>query len=459
MLWIAIARGSAIIFDGLSYIVIARSLGPLDYGLYIGIMAAVTLIDLSADLTVFDIAVREMSRHARQMGLWLGAATSLRVALGMAGLGVYAVYATWGPPSRSHAASVAAILAALALPLGALRTPIAVFRADMRMHYELLLIVVTRIINLLLVLFFVRIGGGLLPLILATVLSRAVLAVLGWVVVVRVFRVIPIFEFSPLKVLFLESIPMAVSGLLVAVQLKLDLVLVAFFRGAASAGLYAVVAQLPEYLLYIPVIMTTPLLPLLSRARMNAEHEEFNRIFRKLFQVIIAVAVPTVVMSFMRPREIVVLAFGQHYAESSRVFPLIMLSVAFMWISHALAVTMVASLLQKDFIWIQCLCVAAFLAVCLLYIPHSGAKAAAWARVIGSFMAPLLSWLVLRRKLRLPLPGAWVLRVLGASAAMAVSVLLMKALSIYTVLLVGTLVYVGFGFGPGMLGPGWRRTS
>lgn len=394
---IALARGSAILLDGLAYVLIARYLGPSDYGFYISIAAAITLIDLASDLSVFDIVVRESSRQLERAGAWLGASSALRALLGGAGMVVFLAYALFGPPSHHAQVRTAALLGAVALPIGSLRMPLALFRAEMRMEYEFILLAVTRLVNLLLVLAFISLHYGLLQLILAIVLSRSFLAVSAWTICVRVFRVRPRFDWQDFRRLVVECIPMAISGLFVAVQLKVDLLLVTAISGAEQGGLYAVVGQLPEYLLYVPVIVTTPLLPLLSRAFGDGQRAEFAKLFDKLMTGLAFVAVPAVIVSFFRAHDLVVLVFGNKFAPTAQYFPWIILSVAFMWISHGLAVATVATGLQKNFIWIQSICVVAFLAVCVRGIPHWGPWGATLARLIGTFLAPVLTWFVLRR--------------------------------------------------------------
>jgi O-antigen/teichoic acid export membrane protein len=441
ILYVALARASAIALDGLSYLLVARYLGPSDYGFYLSMVAAITLIDVASDLSLFDVTVRETANQPERSGSWLGASSFLRSALGIAGMLVFLCYAFLGPPSTHPEIRQVALLGALALPIGSLRMPLALFRAELRMEYEFILLALTRLTNLLIILAFIANRSGLLALIAAMVLSRAFLAVSTWTVCLRVFHIYPQLHWANVRVLVIECIPMAISGTFVALQLKLDLLLVSAISGAERGGIYGAVAQLPEYLLYVPVVITTPLLPVLSRAFKEGRRHEYDRLFDRLTQGIVLVSVPTVLVSFYRARDLVALMFGSKFAAASIYFPWIMLSVGFMWTSHALAVATVASSLQRHFVWIQLVCVVTFLAICFLMIPGWGPSAAALARVIGTFLAAALTLCMLRIKIRLKIKLAGLTPSLLGGAAAAFALSWTRTLSMYTSIISALLVY------------------
>jgi O-antigen/teichoic acid export membrane protein len=441
ILYVALARGSAIALDGVSYLLVARYLGPSEYGFYLSVVAAITLIDVASDLSVFDVAVRETANQPERSGAWLGASSFLRTALGCAGLIAFLAYAFFGPPAAHPQIRQAAMLGALALPIGSLRMPLSLFRAELRMEYEFILLALTRLTNLLILVAFMAAHSGLLALIAAMVLSRTFLAVSAWTVCLRVFRVRPQLHWADLRVLMVECLPMAISGVFVALQLKLDLLMVTAISGAARGGIYGVVAQLPEYLLYVPVIVTTPLLPVLSRAFKEGRQSQYEQLFDKLVQGIILVSVPTVLISFFRARDLVVLMFGNKFAGASAYFPWIMLSVGFMWISHALAVATVASSLQRHFVWIQLVCVVLFLAICFLMIPEWGGAAAVLARVVGTFLAAALTLVMLRMQTKLTIHVARLTPALMGAVAATIVLVLTRASSMYVSILGALLIY------------------
>lgn len=419
---IGVSRVTAIALDGLAYVVLARYLGPATYGQYVSIFAFLSLIDLAADMMTLDVTVREIAAQPDRSSTWLSAATVLRMGLALIGILAFSVYASWTGMSRDPGLASTVVVAALLLPVGALRTPLAAFRAHMRMHYELGIVLVTRFVNLVLVFAVASRGGTLAQLFAVTIASRALLAFLGWTAAVRQFGFVPELNAAAIRQLARESLPMGISGVFVAVQLKADILLVGAIVGTEAAGLYSVVAQLPEYLLYVPVIFTTPALPVLSRCIADRGTREFQQLYQAMFDTVMALVIPIAVIGIIVPQQTVTFLFGEAFAPAASVLPLLIMSVVFMWFSHATAIAAVAARLQHHFIWIQAVCVAVFVALDATLIPSWGTTGAAVARLVAAAMAPAFTYALLRRRLGASLSTGMLGRSVVAAIAMAAGV-------------------------------------
>jgi O-antigen/teichoic acid export membrane protein len=441
ILAMGMSRASAIGLDAVTYILLARHLGPLEYGHYVAIAAFVSLVDVMADMMTLDITVRDIARDPARGNAWLTAATLLRLSLAGFGLIAFAAYVWLSPIGADRELRTVAALAALALPLGALRAPLAAFRAHMRIHYEMGVLITARATNLLLVAVFIYQGHGLLHVVAAATVSRVLLAVLAWGLLWARFAFQPRFERAALAELTRGSLPMGVSGLFVAAQLKGDILLVASLVGAHAAGLYGVVAQLPEYLLSIPIIFTAPMLPALARAAAAADRTEFQRLFQTMFDTVMTLVIPLAVVSIVAPAAAVTWLFGGTFAGAAGVLPLVMLSVVFMWFSHAAAVATIAAGLQSHFIWIQSTCVAAYFALDALLIPRWGIEGAAVARLAATILAPVLTCAVLQRRLGVRLTTATLRRAAVPALAMALALAWASHLPLQVATLLGLTLY------------------
>src|ERR1035441_8481615 len=104
--------------------------------------------------------------------------------------------------------------------------------------------------------------------------------------------------------------------------------------GAAAAGFYGAVAQLPEYSLYLPVIITTPVLPMMARAFAESAKERFQELYGNMLTAVVSVVIPVAVMAIVMPTATVTLLFGPQYASVSRVLPLLALSIVALWVDR-----------------------------------------------------------------------------------------------------------------------------
>jgi O-antigen/teichoic acid export membrane protein len=436
---IGCARVGSVVLDGMAYVLTARYFGPAEYGHYLSLLAFLNLVDLAADLTVMDITVREMSREPDRCGIWLTAGTILRMALAGIGVLAFVPYVILANPGGDL--SRIAWTAALILPAGALRMPLALFRARMKMHYESGVVLATRFVNLMLFIALMQSRGSMYQFFLAILASRLLLAALGWGAAFTRFGVRPALPGDRLWRLVRESLPMGLSGSFVAVQLKADILLLARVTGAAAAGLYGAVAQLPEYSLYIPVVLSTPMLPVLSRLFAESARERFQEYYGKMFHSIVVAVIPLTVVALLMPRATVTFLFGASYAEAAGLLPILVLSIVAMWISHATAIAAVAAGLQANFIWIQSICMVTYLLLDWLLIPHWGSTAAALVRLLTTVIAPVLTGWVVQRRTRCILSAGRFRMTALAGGGMALTVFFCANMPVLIAAAMGGIVY------------------
>jgi O-antigen/teichoic acid export membrane protein len=452
---IGATRIGSVALDGLTYILTARYFGPAEYGQYLSLLAFLNLVDLASDMTVMDITVREISKEPEEAGRWLVAGTLLRLTLAMVGVAAFAGYFYF--TRRPAELLGSAVLAALCLPMGALRTPLALFRARMKMHYELGIVLATRALNLALFAGLMYFRGRMSQFFLAILVSRGLLAVLAWAATFTIFGVALTRARGCVRRLIHAAAPMGLSGLFVATQFKADILMLARVAGAAAAGLYGAVAQLPEYSLYLPVIISTPVLPVLSRLFAESEPEEFQRVYGRMVHSIALLAMPVAIPVILLPQSVVSLIFGAKYASVAPVLPLVMLSMVAIWISHATAITAVATGLQGHFIWIQSICVAIYLGLNWLLLPRGGIMAAGAVRLLTTVIAPILTHVVVRKAAGFRFPSRALLQTVVAGLAMGAVILALARFPLPVACAAGFLAYVSALWGTSRLaGSGGR---
>lgn len=452
---IGVTRIGGALIDGVTFILVARYFGPAEYGRYLSLLAFLNLIDATAEMTLTDVTVREISKDPERTGTWLAASTALRLILAGIGFLAYLAYIYIGPTARTPGLLATAWIASLVLPVGALRMPITVFRAQMKMHFELAVILISRLVNLALFIGLIRYHRPLYHFFLATFFSRLLLAILVWGAVLAWLRVIPRFQLATFRTLIGESLPMGLAGFFVAVQLKVDILMVASISGPAAAGLYGVVAQLPEYSLLIPSIITTPLFPILAKSLGPANRERFQQIYQDVFDRVAAVVTPIAVVALVMPRESIIFLFGKRFSDAALVLPLLVLSIVFMWLVQVVALAALAAGLQRDFVWIQAICVAIYLLLDWILIPRWGISGAATARLVGTMIAPLLTYQLVESRLGFTLKTRSLRRFTLAGLAMAVAVILFRRFPLQFTASVGTLVY-GAALWAFRSAPRWR---
>jgi O-antigen/teichoic acid export membrane protein len=236
---------------------------------------------------------------------------------------------------------------------------------------------------------------------------------------------------------------MAVSGLFVAIQLRGDILMVGRIMDAHAAGIYGIVATLPEYFLLVPVVITTPVLPLLAQLFASTTRDRFRQLYQALVSALTAGIVPLAVIGSVMPEAVVITLFGSDYAEAAALLPWLMASIVCIWISHATAIAAVAIGAQGAFIWIQSICLLAFGGLNLLLIPAWGLVGAATARLAATMIAPALTHLVVKQHTGVGFDGRAFGQVAVSALAMGLLIVLLEPFGRLVAALGGLVLYLG----------------
>jgi O-antigen/teichoic acid export membrane protein len=117
-----------------------------------------------------------------------------------------------------------------------------------------------------------------------------------------------------------------------------------------------------------------------------------------------------------------------------------------MWVSHVISITAVALGLQSNFIWTQSVCLTTYLVLNWLLIPRWNIAAAAAIRLVTTVLAPLLVYIIVKRRTGFSLKIAEIRGNLLAGASMAVIVLLCSSLPFVVAAATGTVAYAAVLF-------------
>jgi O-antigen/teichoic acid export membrane protein len=118
------------------------------------------------------------------------------------------------------------------------------------------------------------------------------------------------------------------------------------------------------------------------------------------------------------------------------------------------AIAAVATGLQGSFIWIQSCCVTIFALLNLFLTPAWGIVGAGTARVVGTIIAPLLTYGVITRRAGFVLNGRAVSRVLFSGVVMGLTMLLAALVDDSLAIFCGAMAYIATLVAVGL--PDWR---
>lgn len=388
--WLIMERLVRLVFNFGVGIIVARYLGPAQFGTLNYALALVAIGLAISEAGVEAFVKRELIREPEAAGAVLAAAWRLRLMAGGLCYAVALVWSAWG-----EADPVASGLLAI---LGLLLFQPALAVSDLWLHARLQARLATRVKVVALLLGAV--GRILLVIYDAPLFAFAIVAVVEAIVAVlflnRIARVAGrprtagVVSPDAMRRLWTDSWPLLVSGITVVLYLRIDVVMLRELGGEAAAGTYAAAVRLSELASFLPVAIVTSFLPglLASRAAgMDVYRNALQRLFDLNAGVAYGIAAPMVLLAPW----IVHLAYGPTFSAAATV--LAVHGGTLMW--AALGVVRGQFCVNEGLTRFHLLATSAG-AVCnvllnLLLIPRYGAVGAAWGTLMAQGLAAWLS--------------------------------------------------------------------
>jgi len=190
-----------------------------------------------------------------------------------------------------------------------------------------------------------------------------------------------------LKKLFLSGLPLLVAGLAVTLYMKTDQLMIRHFLGAEHTGVYAAAVRLVEASYFLPMILSTVLLPFLSKEYANGQHEG---IFIRIYNVYFYTGLLITLVMVLFGGAIVRFVFGSGYIESARILAIYSMSVPFIFLGIASGKWLIIENLKRHAMFRTLIGLSVNLILNLVLIPIYGLSGAAIATVISQFFATFL---------------------------------------------------------------------
>lgn len=312
VLWLFADRGWRLMLNIAVLGVVARQLGVEDFGRLNYAASLAAIFTVVATLGLEGLVVRELVRRPDDWRTLLGTAAGLRLGGGLAALlcaGLAACGQRDGP-----ALAVLAVLVAGGFVPQALEVTELWFQKEIQSHYTAIARGVAALLGAGVKLKLVQMNAPLPWFAFALGLDLALAATaLAWTYQQRDGRISEWrFCRTTARQLLRESAPLIGAGLLVAVYLRVEQVLVRELLGDGAAGVYFAAARLAEQWLVLPGLIVTSVYPLLVGGRTGdpANHAvQIQRLFDALTLMGLGIALGVAALGPW----LVPLIFGESY--------------------------------------------------------------------------------------------------------------------------------------------------
>lgn len=408
--------------------VVARTLGPRDYGLYSGGTAAYSLATAITDLGFSLVLIREMSQRPQDQSHLMGRAIRAQLAWSFVlGLALVALGLVAGGVRGLVMLSLAPALAVSGL---------AVSRGIFAVRFR-----ATPLLVMDLTITFLQCGTILclalahFPVVaLAIAISAwACVSAVGSLILAR--RMVPIGRATRTQVVrfFRQAIPFGVASVLSSLYFTIDLTLLGWLTSPRQLGLYAVAVRLLTMIVTVPGFIMMAGLPGLTQ--MGKDRTQMSQFAGTLAFWISISALPVCVGLAVFAHTVVLVIFGSKYFAAVPLIRILMLAGTLAFVSNVTGIVQMAHGIIRPQIVFNTISLIVNVTGNVVLVPRYGVVASAWLTVVSEGIVVSYGLFVLRHRLRyriildrvwrpllaLGVAAGWGLA-LGGSSAVAITV-------------------------------------
>ena len=396
MFWLSFGQIMSRVIKALIIIYAARRLGVESYGIFSYALGLSALFSILADAGLSSILTREASRSEGWLEKTVGTAFSIKLSLTAFS---FALVAFIAPFFSTVSGTVALMpLAALLIVFDTMRDfAFSITRAKERMEIEAAISLTTGIgITIF--------GFGALwlsPNPMSLMLGYVIGSALGFFLAAFLLRkyiahLWKNFDWTLAKQMVREAMPFALMGLLGALTINIDTIMIGWLRSAKEVGFYSA-AQRPVLLIYmISSLLSTSVFPIIAKLA-RKENERVRIILEKTVSISILIALPIFVGGAVLSQQIVSFLFGAEYITIASTFTALLFTIILLFPFSIILNALFAYNEQKILVISTAIGGIGNIVLDYLLIPAFGILGSAFATVISQTLAYGFAWEKMKR--------------------------------------------------------------
>jgi O-antigen/teichoic acid export membrane protein len=418
----ALGSGVASVISFFTFVAVTRGLGPDAFGDFTAATVFLFIPVVLADVGLSTAVLREISASPERTEPAMRASLPLRALISAGAILAALVVGLVMPFNEQTKVAILISSAGAYFTLMTLSL-VPVLQAQLKMHWAVGATLVGRLATLGLTLGALAVGLGFKSIVAAHVIGLAVTFVLHVVAVALIVPLRPVIDLGYWRRLVVGSVMLGIAVSISLIYFRVDTVLLALLRSSEEVGLYGAAYKFIELVVLVPAAVGISMFPPLARFVATGDPRAAGLIQRS-FDVLLAAAVPFVVLMVAYPEEILKLAAGPEYEDGAIALQLLAPFALFAFVNTVLWRVVLAGERDRTLLVIAIAVLVVNVGLNLVFIPTYGLEAAAIITVASEAFVTIPIALAARREKPLPNLG-YALVVAGAAAVMTAIVLLL----------------------------------
>ncbi len=440
--WLVFGQIFSKLIKAILLVYAARVMGTTEWGTFSYVLSLAGLLTIFMDFGVNAIVTRESSRDIQAQKIYFSTALIVKVILFF----IIAVLAFIVSPYfiKQHEIIILIPLAVIMLGLDGLRDfGASLSRAWERMEIESFIQVFTNAMIVfagLAALYFARTAGSL-------TWGYIVGVGLGTVAAFYPFRsyfknLWKNFDIHLIKKIFISSWPFGMLGVMGAIMLNTDTVMVGWYRSIDDVGFYGAAQRVIQLVYLVPGLLSVAFFPAMSRAIKDSDL--MRRLLERSISIMTLFAVPLTIGGALLAGDITLLLYGPSYMPAAGALRLLSLTFLPVFLAAMFGNAIFALNKEKKLILYVLIGIFGNFLFNLLLIPILGIEGAALSTVLNQIILTLYLIYFLRKELHFRILHQ-IEKLAGATIFMAIILLVLRAVGVHVYLnvFVSMLVYLG----------------
>lgn len=421
--------------------IIAHFLSVEGYGMYTAVYEFLAFFGIAADLGLFTIAVREMSKGERDRTFIANNILGMRMALGAVMMALATVAAFLIPAYQGTYIPMGVAIASLSVFLAIMHgTVSSVLQVELKMQHSTWGLVIGKVISLgwmVAVIFYFFKGepsqAAFNQLMIAGVAGNLVSFVYTLIFALRVQKIRPQFTKDYWKEIIITAAPYGTALILNMVYFRISSIMLLFMKGPTELGYLGPAMRILEILNVIPVYFMNSVLPVLSRA-VREKSDKVERIVQLAFNFLFMTALPMTVGLFLLAYPIIFLITQPEFLSqldkgiygSDYALQILAVAMFFSFLNSTFNYSLISLGKQNHLLWINGSAAVLNIIVNSYMIPTYGFRGACVTSVGVELFILILSYSVASRHIKYRFDLWALIKTAAAGLLMGVAVFYLK---------------------------------
>ena len=438
------SAGARVIETALAFVImmlVVRYLGLSGFGDYIIVITFVYIFSVFADLGLYSIVVREISREGANEKKIINNAFTLRFTAGIFIFSL-AYFASLLFPYSNNVQFGIAIAAFGFWMLSNTQVLMGLFQKHLAMDKIAIAEIAGRLVQLFLVWLFIIYDFGFLYIILAIFFSALVNFIFVTRFASKYVKIKLEFDFGFWKKLLIQSYPLAISAILVLIYFKLDTIFLSVMKTSEAVGIYGLSYKILENLIFFPAMIVGLTMPIMSKY-IFTNGNKFKSVVQRTLNFLIIAFVPIAFGVIMTSDKIIGLFDdSKEFCDSPMVLNILIIALGFIFLGALFSNILIAANRQNRLAQIYFVGMIFNVITNIIFIPEYSYFGAAATTVATEFLVTALMIGVIYKTVKFIPSFKVFFKALLASFLMAFVLYYFNYLNIFYLAFIGAAVYI-----------------